>query len=182
MRVIRAPRRHSKDCNTEPTPELAGSHCRAAGVRDRHPVGHRCASSARAVCPGTPDTDLAVTDRAAVVHAAHGVADGHRHARLVAVHVHLCHVGGEEPARRNGVDSDPRCTAIGTDFGISILYRSVLRLAVSGQNVGSGAGRDVCDLHQPSLEHGFQLLPVAAFDPRPGGASGIWKFRSPCRA
>ena len=41
-------------------------------------------------------------------------------------------------------------------------HRRLLHGACAGTRAGRGIRRDFCDFHQPSLEHGFQLLPIAA--------------------
>jgi NitT/TauT family transport system permease protein len=49
------------------------------------------------------------------------------------------------------------------------LHRRLLRLAISRHCTRAGAGRDLRDLHGPSLERSFQLLPSSADHPhRPG--------------
>ena len=46
-----------------------------------------------------------------------------------------------------------------------------------GQRAGGGAGRDLRDLHQPGLEHGLQLLPVAHAPCRPICEEAARSFR-----
>ena len=58
--------------------------------------------------------------------------------------------------------SHPRHPAVGADPRLHLDHRRVLPVAVPGQRAGRRIRGDLRDLHQPGLEHGVQLLPVAA--------------------
>jgi NitT/TauT family transport system permease protein len=51
-------------------------------------------------------------------------------------------------------------------LGYLSFYGSLLRLAVSRQRARTGVCGDLRDLHEPSLEHGLQLLSVAPDHPQ----------------
>ena len=69
--------------------------------------------------------------------------------------------GGDDP------DPDARHPAIGADPRLPDLHRRLLHESVSRPRAGAGARGDFRDLHQPGLEHGVQLLPVADAPCRP---------------
>ena len=62
-----------------------------------------------------------------------------------------------------------RHPAVGADPGLPLLHRDLLPQPFPRQHYGRGARGDLRDLHQPGLEHGLFLLPVAAHrSARPG--------------
>ena len=88
---------------------------------------------------------------------------------LAPVHLHLCPAGGQKPAGRADHDPGARHPAVGADPGLPVVHRRVLHEPVPRPGAGAGAGGDLRHLHQPGLEHGVQLLPVADHHPgRPG--------------
>ena len=67
-------------------------------------------------------------------------------------------------SRRAEMILDPaaRHPAVGADPGFPLLHRDLLSQPLPRQHHGGGARGHLRDLHQPSLEHGLFLLPVAA--------------------
>ena len=78
--------------------------------------------------------------------------------------------------------------------GFHFDHQRVLPVAGAGRVLGARIRGDLRHLHQPGLEHGVQLLPVAAHRAdasssrrpsrsgcRRGCGSGSWRCRSPCR-
>ena len=111
------------------------------------------------------------------------------------VHLHLCDAGGEEQAGRTHPRSAARYPAIGADPGLHLGHRRVLHGARSRARAGRRIRGDLRDFHQPGLEHGVQLLPVAAHGAdrarsrrraisgsARGCRSGASTCRSPCRS
>ena len=76
--------------------------------------------------------------------------------------LHLRDLGGQKPARRIAARSPARHPAIGADSGLHFDHGGVLPVAGAGTDFRRGTRGRVRDLHQPGLEHGLQLLPVAA--------------------
>ena len=124
----------------------------------------------------------------------HGAADVRSPRRLARLHLHLCDARGQEPTRRNGADPGARRAAVGADPGLSLLHRDLLPRPLPRPYARRGARGDLRHLHQPSLEHGLFLLPVAEdragrsrrsrarLPPDRGRGSGSSKRHSPCRA
>ena len=81
---------------------------------------------------------------------------------FVPVHVHLRDAGGQEPARRDRADPDPRHPAIGADSRLPVVHGDVLPRPVSRQRARRRMRGDLRHLHQPGLEHGVLVLSVAA--------------------
>ena len=67
-------------------------------------------------------------------------------------------------SRRAETLSDPaaRCSAVGADPRLSVVYRHLFPRPVSRLDAGRRMRGDLRDLHQPGLEHGLLLLSVAA--------------------
>ena len=108
----------------------------------------------------------------ALLRAAHDLAHVHRARVLVAVHLHLRDARGEKPACRDGDDPTARRAAIGADPRLPRLSRGVLRQPLPRLRRGLRGGLHLRDLHEPGLEHGVLVLPVAAQParrPRRGG-------------
>ena len=110
--------------------------------------------------------DLARLLAIALLCVPHGAADVRSPRRLAYFHLHLRNPRGQEPARRNGADPRARRAAIGSDPGLSLLHRHFLSRPLPRQHARRGTRGDLRHLHQPSLEHGLLLLPVAAHRPR----------------
>ena len=108
----------------------------------------------------------------ALLRVAHGIEDVCRARRLARVHLHLCDASGQEPAGGDGADPGARHPAVGADPGLSVVHRDVLSRPLSRKYFRRGTGRDLCDLHQPGLEHGLFPLPVAADRPARSRRSG----------
>jgi hypothetical protein len=143
------------------SPKLAGFRCDTSGVGGRDPSRSRGASDGRPLCCGTAGANLALTDRIATLYPPHSDADVGRTCRLPYLHLYLCHARSEEPAGGTDPDSPPRCAAIGSNPRLSLLHGGLFRLALSRQHPRTRAGRHLRYLHEPSLEHGIQLLSIA---------------------
>ncbi len=126
--------------------------------RDRPQLSRHFRAPARAERNGGVARLLAI----ALLRAAHDAAHVRGARRLARLHLHLRHARGQEPAGGDGADPGARHPAVGADFGVFVLHGDVLPRALSRKYLRRGAGGDLCDLHQPSLEHGLFFLPVAA--------------------
>ena len=126
------------------------------------------------------------------IRAAHHAAHVRGDRRLAAVHLRGRHPRRQEPQGRAGDHAGARHPAVGAGARLPDLHRHLLHGPVPVQRTGGGVRRDLHRLHRPGLEHGLQLLPVAAHPaegPRrgqptssaspPGSASSSWSCRSP---
>ena len=59
----------------------------------------------------------------------------------------------------------PGHSAIGSNPRLPLGHGRVFHVARAGPDTGGGIRRNLRDLHQPGVEHGLQLLSVAADDP-----------------
>ena len=131
----------------------------------------------------------------ALLRAAHDAAHVRGAGGFAGVHLHLCDARGEKPARRNGADPGARHPPVGADPRIPFLHGDVFPRALPRQRAGRGMRGGFRDLHQPGLEHGLFVLPIAAHGARTistkwradcasrdGRDSGSSKRPSPCRA
>ena len=82
--------------------------------------------------------------------------------RLARFHLHLRDTRGQEPAGGDGADPGARRPAVGADPRLSVFHRDLLPRPLPRQHFGRGTGGDLRHLHQPGLEYGLFLLPVAA--------------------
>ena len=97
----------------------------------------------------------------AVLRTAHDLAHVRSHRRLADLHLYLCDPRRQEPARRNGAYSTAGRLAVGPDPWLSFVYGHVFSGAFSRFDPWRRMRRDLRHFHQPGLEHGLFLLPVA---------------------
>ena len=90
------------------------------------------------------------------------LAHAHRHGAVAAVHLHLCDARRQEQTGRTAARSAARHPAVGADPRLHLHHRRVLHGARAGPRARRRIRRDFRDFHQPSLEHGVQLLSIAA--------------------
>ena len=156
-------------CNPLCKPDRTGSDPEPLGPH-RLSAGHRAPAACRQGCARDPGAALgaqgagrlARSAQPAGIRSAHDPAHAGRHGRVPGLHRHLRHPCRQEPAGRAGPDPASRHPAVGAGARLYLLHRRLLHVAVSRPGCGRRSRGDLRDLHQPSLEHDLQLLPVAA--------------------
>ena len=121
----------------------------------------------------------------ALLRPAHDAAHVPGARRVAPLHADLCDPRGQEPSGRGGSDPVARRPAVSADPRLPVLHGHVLPEPVPGQRPRRRDGRHLRHLHEPGLEHGLFVLPVAAHGPvgsgrgfrrvfgcRPGRSSG----------
>ena len=132
----------------------AGS-CGFGAGRGRHPSGVGAVRDA----PST--ADFAVSHSVAVLRPAHHAAHVRGDLRLPALHLPMPRRRPRAEAPRWCSSRCSTCCSRCRSWAISPSPSSSSS-PVSRGDTGGGAGGDLRHLHQPGLEHGLQLLPVAA--------------------
>ena len=79
--------------------------------------------------------------------------------RVAAVHLHLRHLGRQEPPRAPGAHSDPGHSAEPADLRLPHVHRNVLPGPFPRPARRRRVRRGFHDLHQPGLEHDVQHVP-----------------------
>ena len=156
-------RQVARSCIADPTyPQLLGRHRlyddRRRLCRDRE----RIARHGRGAAAARSRHRVARLRQSAVLRAAHRPAHVRCARLLVPLHVHLRDARRQEPPRRDGAHPPARRAAVGARAGLSLIHRHVLSRCVSRQHTRSRVRGDLRHLHEPGLEHGVLVLPVAA--------------------
>src|SRR5215471_8814329 len=81
---------------------------------------------------------------------------------LSGLHLHLCDAGSQEQTRRGSACAALGHSSVGADPRLRLRHDCVLHVACPWSGAGCGVRRHLCDLHEPGLEHGIQLLPILA--------------------
>ena len=84
---------------------------------------------------------------------------------FAALHLHLCHPRGEEQTSRAAAPAAARHSSVGPDPRLHLGDRRLLHVAGAGPRSRGGVRGGLRHLHEPGVEHGVQLLPVAAHGP-----------------
>ena len=139
-----------------------GRHRAVIDLRPLRAGGPRVARHGRSAAVAGFGAHLARLRLPALLRPAHHASHVPGAGGLARLHADLCHAGGEEPAGRNRADPAARRAAVGADPGLPVLHRDVLPEPVPGLGAGGGTRRHLRHLHEPGLEHGLLVLPVAA--------------------
>src|ERR1700722_14873454 len=139
-----------------------------AGVHRRDRVdrffGRSVARPVRAVVAARSDAALARSDSFAGICRPPDVSHAGRSRPLAAIPPDIRRLGGQERARRQAAGAHSRYFAVGADPRFHFRDGRVLHVPGSGTGARRRIRGHLCHIHQPSLEHGLQLLSVAAHD------------------
>ena len=117
--------------------------------------------SAAAALRIADDAGVAGARQSAGIRRTHDAAHAAGVGVFAHLHLHLCHACRQEPACRSPAGAAARYPAIGADPRLHFGDGRVLHVARARPRAGRRICGDLRDLHQPGLEHGLQLLPVA---------------------
>ena len=122
-----SPRRAADSAQPLGPDRARGDHGGAHGGRAHLSRHHRAAA-----CAERSPRSRSITGSCPITRCAPRCACSRRWS-LARLHVHLRDAGGEEPARGDGADPDPRHPAVGADARLPLVHGDVLPRAVSRQ-------------------------------------------------